>query len=572
MLMSQLYSPTLRETPSEAEIISHKLMLRAGLMRRSAAGMYAFLPLGLRVIRKVEQIIREEMNAIDGQEVLMPIIQPAELWEESGRWKDYGDEMFRLKDRQGRQFCLGPTHEEIVTALVRSEVRSYRQLPLRLYQIQNKYRDERRPRFGLMRGREFIMKDMYSFDRDHETLDQSYWAAYHAYKRIFERCGLEAHPVEADSGAIGGDVTHEFMVLAESGEDLVLFCEACEYAANAERAEGVRVPVQEGEKTAFEPLETVATPGASTIDQISAFLGVEPKDCIKTLIYLADGKPIAALVRGDHELNEIKLKKFLQCVELELADDETIFKVTKARTGFAGPVGLSIPCYADYAIEHIANAVVGANKDDHHTLNVNLDRDFQVTAFTDLKETQPGDPCPRCSGTLQGARGVEVGQVFKLGTKYSDAMSATFLNEDGKETPLVMGCYGIGVGRTVAAVIEKNYDEDGIIWPLSIAPYQVVVVPVSMKDEAQASAAQSLYEELQAEGIEVVLDDRDERPGVKFKDADLIGFPIRVTIGAKSLEQGQMEIIWRRTKEKQSLPIEAIVPTIKNFLRDGDQI
>jgi prolyl-tRNA synthetase len=532
--------------------------------------MYAFLPLGLRVIRKVEQIIREEMNAIDGQEVLMPIIQPGELWEESGRWKDYGDEMFRLKDRQGRQFCLGPTHEEIITALVRSEVRSYRQLPLRLYQIQNKYRDEMRPRFGLMRGREFIMKDMYSFDRDAETLDQSYWAAYHAYKRIFARCGVDAHPVEADSGAIGGDVTHEFMVLAESGEDLVLFCKECEYAANAERAEGVRLPVQSGEKQVLAELKTVATPGASTIDQISAFLGVEQGDCIKTLLYVADGKPIAALVRGDHNLNEIKLRKLLKCTDLDLAPDETIYRVTGAKTGFAGPIGLSIPLYADYAIEHMLNVVVGANKDDHHTINVNLNRDFQVTCFADLKETEPGDPCPRCSSTLEGARGVEVGQVFKLGTKYSDAMGATFLEENGKETPLIMGCYGIGVGRTVAAVIEKNYDEDGIIWPVSIAPYHVIVVPVSMKDQAQAEAAKKLYEELKAEGIEVLLDDRNERPGVKFKDADLIGFPIRVTIGAKSLQNEEMEITMRRTKERKNFPIGEVVPAIKNFLKDGD--
>lgn len=570
MYMSQLYSPTLRETPSEAEIISHKLMLRAGLMRRTAAGVYAFLPLGLRVIRKVEQIIREEMNGIDGQEVLLPIVQPAELWEESGRWKEYGDEMFRLRDRQGRQFCLGPTHEEIITALVRSEIRSYRQLPLRLYQIQNKYRDEMRPRFGLMRGREFIMKDMYSFDRDNESLDESYWAAYHAYKRIFKRCGVDAHPVEADSGAIGGDVTHEFMVLAESGEDLVLFCAKCEYAANAERAEGVREAIKEGEQPDWAEVETVHTPSASTIEQISQFLGVKPEDCIKTLIYLADGKPVAALVRGDHNLNEIKLRKFLKCQELELADEETIFKVTGARVGFAGPVGLDIPLYADYAIEHMRNAVVGANKDDHHRINANLERDFAVREFADLRETQPGDPCPRCSGTLEGARGVEVGQVFKLGTKYSDAMGATFLDENGKETPLIMGCYGIGVGRTVAAVIEKNYDEDGIIWPLSIAPYQVIVVPVSMKDSAQAEAAKKLYEELKASGIEVVLDDRDERPGVKFKDADLIGFPIRVTIGSKSLENGEMEITFRRTKEKTSLPIDEVVPAIKSFLKDGE--
>lgn len=572
MYMSQLYSPTLRETPSEAEIISHKLMLRAGLLRRSAAGVYAFLPLGLRVIRKVEQIIREEMNAIDGQEVLLPIIQPSELWEESGRWSDYGDEMFRLRDRQGRQFCLGPTHEEIITALVRSEVRSYRQLPLRLYQIQNKYRDEMRPRFGLMRGREFIMKDMYSFDRDNEGLDASYWAAYHAYKRIFERCGVDAHPVEADSGAIGGDVTHEFMVLAESGEDLVLFCAECAYAANAERAEGVREPGGTENKAALGALETVPTPGASTIEQISAFLGVQPQDCIKTLLYVADGTPVAALVRGDHNLNEIKLRKLLNCETLDLADDETIFEVTGARVGFAGPVGLTIPLYADYAIEHMQNAVVGANSDDQHCVNANLDRDFQVTAFADLRVTQPGDPCPRCSGTLQGARGIEVGQVFKLGTKYSSAMGATFLEENGAETPLIMGCYGIGVGRTVAAVIEKNYDEDGIIWPLSIAPYQVIVVPVSMKDQAQAEAAQRLYDELMAEGVEVVLDDRNERPGVKFKDADLIGFPIRVTIGSKSLDKGEMEITLRRTKKKISVPLEDIVPTIKGLIKDGETL
>lgn len=569
MLMSQLYSPTLRETPSEAEIISHKLMLRAGLMRRSAAGMYAFLPLGLRVIRKVEQIIRDEMNAIEGQEVLLPIVQPAELWEESGRWGDYGDEMFRLKDRQGRQFCLGPTHEEIITALVRSEVRSYRQLPLRLYQIQNKYRDEMRPRFGLMRGREFIMKDMYSFDRDDEALDQSYWAAYHAYERIFQRCGVEAHPVEADSGAIGGDVTHEFMVLADSGEDLVLFCPSCGYAANAERAEGVP-PAKVGGAPAMKALTKVHTPQASTIEQISAFLGVNPEDCIKTLLYLADGKPVAALIRGDHNLNEIKLRKTLECETLELADDDTILATTGAPVGFAGPVGLSIPLYADYAIQNMADAVVGANEGDHHLIHANLDRDFAVTLFADLRETEPGDPCPRCVGTLEGARGIEVGQVFKLGTKYSRAMGATFLDESGAEKPVIMGCYGIGVGRTVAAVIEKNHDQDGIIWPLAIAPYQVIIVPVSMKDEAQAQAARKLYQELKAAGVEVVLDDRDERPGVKFKDADLIGFPLRVTIGSRCLEQGEMEIVLRRTKEKRNVPISQVLPDIETILKDGE--
>lgn len=570
MLMSQLYSPTLRETPAEAEIISHKLMLRAGLMRRSATGMYTFLPLGLRVLRKVERIIREEMDAIGGQEVLMPIVQPAELWIESGRWNDYGAEMFRVKDRHGRQFCLGPTHEEIITALVRSELRSYRQLPLRLYQIQNKYRDETRPRFGLMRGREFVMKDMYSFDRDEEGLDQSYWAAYHAYERIFQRCGVEARPVEADSGAIGGDVTHEFMVLADAGEDLVLHCPTCAYAANAERAEGVPVPKREIAPGELASLEERFTPEASTIEQISSFLKVRPEDCIKTLIYVADGQPIAALVRGDHNLNEIKLQKTLRCETLELADDEVILKATGAPVGFAGPMGLKLPIYADYAIQNMVNAVVGANKVDCHMVNANLERDFNVKLFADLRETQPGDPCPRCSGTLEGARGIEVGQVFKLGTKYSKAMGATFLQENGQETPFIMGCYGIGVGRTVAAVIEKNYDEDGVVWPLSIAPYHVIVVPVSMKDASQAEAAQKLYKDLQAAGIEVVLDDRDERPGVKFKDADLIGFPIRVTIGPKALEQGQMEIIIRTSKEKTNVPVDKVLPTIMSILKDGE--
>lgn len=569
MLMSQIYSPTLRETPAEAEIVSHQLMLRAGLLRRSATGIYSYLPLGLRVIRKIEQIIREELNAIGSQEVLLPIVQPAELWHETGRWDDYGPEMFKLKDRNGRQFSLGPTHEEIITALIRSEVRSYRQLPLSLYQIQNKYRDEIRPRFGLMRGREFIMKDMYSFHRNEEDLDKTYWDAYHAYERIFSRCGLETRAVEADSGAIGGDVTHEFMVLADAGEDLVLYCDSCSYAANAERAEGV--PVDNGNipENKMNKLAEEATPQASTIDQISEFLNVKSSEIIKTLIYLADGKPIAALVRGDHNINEIKLQKMLRCESLELADDETIFNVTGARVGFAGPVGLKIPIYADYAISTVINAVVGANKDDYHLCNVNLNRDFEVAKFGDLRATEAGDPCPRCSGTLVGARGIEVGQVFKLGTKYSRSLNATFLEENGKETPFVMGCYGIGIGRTAAAVIEKSYDEDGIIWPLSIAPYQVIVVPVSMKDEKQAEAARNIYKELEAAGIEVVLDDRDERPGVKFKDADLIGFPLRITIGSKSLEKGEMELVIRKTKEKLSIPIEDIAQKVLQLIKEA---
>ena len=567
MRMSQLYAPTLREVPSEAEIVSHQLMLRAGLLRRSAAGIYTYLPLGLRVIRKVEAIIREEMNRIEGQELLLPIIQPAELWHETGRWSDYGDEMFRLTDRNNREFCLGPTHEEIITALIRSEVRSYRQLPLRLYQIQNKYRDEMRPRFGLMRGREFIMKDMYSFDRDEEGLDRSYWDAYHAYERIFSRCGVQAKPGEADSGAIGGDMTHEFMVLADSGEDLVLYCPDCDYAANVERAECRPIEVQEKDPNLFRALKEVHTPGASTIDEISDFLNVKPEDCIKTLIYSADDRPVAALIRGDHSLNEIKLQKVLGCETLELADDETIYKLTGAPVGFAGPLDLGIPLYADYAIANMVNAVAGANKEDTHLINVNLERDFTVTKTADLREGEPGDPCPRCDGHLVGARGIEVGQVFKLGTKYSSALNAVFLDEDGKECPIIMGCYGIGVGRTVAAVIEQNHDDDGICWPMSIAPYHVIVVPVSIKDEKQAAVAADIYKKLEEAGVEVVFDDRDERPGVKFKDADLIGFPIRITVGPKSLKQGKLEITIRKTKEQIMLPVEEVVDYVVKLVK-----
>lgn len=567
MLMSQLYSPTLRETPAEAELASHRFMLRAGLLRRSAAGIYSYLPLGLRVIRKVEAIIREEMDSIGGQEVLMPIIQPAELWHETKRWDDYGPEMFRLVDRNNRQFCLGPTHEELVTDLIRSEVRSYRQLPLKLYQIQNKYRDEIRPRFGLMRGREFIMKDMYSFDRDEAGLDKSYWEAYHAYERIFSRCGLETRPVEADSGAIGGDVTHEFMVLADSGEDLVIYCPECDYAANVERAECRHIS-KDNSNVEKLTLEEVATPNASTIQEITEFLGVSAADCIKTLIYLADGKPVAALVRGDHELNEIKLQRLLGCQFLELADQYTIEEVTGAPVGFAGPVGLNIPIIADVHVTEMVNAIAGANKADYHVKNVNLDRDFKVTTTADIRMVEEGDSCPKCGTAMTSARGIEVGQVFKLGTKYSSALKATFLDENGKEQPVIMGCYGIGVGRTVAAIIEQNHDENGISWPISIAPYHVVVVPVSLKDDKQSEAAQQIYKSLQDAGVEVVLDDRDERPGVKFKDADLIGFPIRITIGPKSLEKGNVEVTLRKSGERSELPLEQVTDYVVNLIKD----
>lgn len=568
MLMSQLYAPTLRETPSEAELISHRLMLRAGLIRKSAAGIYSYLPLGLRVIRKVEAIIREEMNSIGGQEVLMPIVQPAELWHATGRWNDYGEEMFRLVDRHNRQFCLGPTHEELITDLVRAEVRSYRQLPLRLYQIQNKYRDEIRPRFGLIRGREFIMKDMYSFDRDEAGLDESYRACYHAYERIFSRCGLKVRPVEADSGAIGGDVTHEFMVLAEAGEDLVLYCPECSYAANVERADSG--PLADAKQSREQrPMEEAATPNTTTIDELTGFLGVQAQDCIKTMIYLADGKPVAALVRGDHELNEIKLQRFLGCSTLELADAHTIEEVTGAPVGFAGPVGLKVPVIADRAVMNMVNAVTGANKADYHLKNVNPNRDFTVSEVADIRKVQAGDPCPKCGAPLASAWGIEVGQVFKLGTKYSAALKATFLDENGKEQPLIMGCYGIGVGRTVAAVIEQHHDEHGILWPMSIAPYHVIVVPVSTKDDQQLQTARQVYEALQAANVEVVLDDRDERPGVKFKDADLIGFPIRITIGPKSLSKGNVEITLRRSGERMEVPVNEVTNHVVDIIKKG---
>ncbi len=557
MLMSQLYAPTLREVPAEAELISHQLMLRSGMIRKSTAGVYTYLPLGLRVLHRVMDIVREEMNRADGQEIMLPIIQPAELWHETGRWEDYGAEMFKLRDRHERLFCLGPTHEEIITALIRSEVRSYRQLPLRLYQIQNKYRDEIRPRFGVMRGREFIMKDLYSFDKDEEQLQESYTAMYEAYERIFARCGLDTRPVEADSGTIGGDMTHEFMVLAESGEAQVVYCDSCSYAANVEKAE-VRLPEVEGEDAAetMQAMARVDTPGVTTIEQLESFLGSKADRFVKTMLYMADEKPVAALVRGDHTLNEVKLQKHLGCTTLALADSTTIEKVTGAPVGFAGPVGLSLPIVADCAVPVVRNAVVGGNERDLHLTGVNFERDYNVDTVGDLRQAEAGDGCPRCSGTLVEAYGIEVGQVFKLGTKYSEPLNAAYLDESGRERLLLMGCYGIGVSRTVAAIIEQNHDEDGICWPVSVAPYQAVVIPINPKDETQRDAAEAIYRSLSAESVSVVLDDRNERPGVKFKDADLIGFPLRIVIGPKTLANGQVEIGIRKTKEKYTVPVD----------------
>jgi prolyl-tRNA synthetase len=547
MRVSQILIPTLREVPAEAEIVSHQLMFRAGFIRKAAAGIYTHLPLSTRVLQKINRIIREEMDAKGGQEVMLPIIQPAELWKETGRWSVYGDEMFRLKDRHQREFCLGPTHEEIVTDLVRGEVRSYKQLPLLLYQIQNKYRDERRPRFGLMRGREFIMKDLYSFDRDQDGCRESYQKMYDAYTRVFSRCGLTFRPVEADAGAIGGSGgTHEFMVLAESGEAAVVYCPKCDYAANVEKAECKPEAVVTDEEITSN--ELVATPGAKTIEEVCKFLNINSNRLIKTLVYRADDKLVVALVRGDRELNEIKLLNLLgEVVSLDMASAGDVKELCGSETGYVGPVGLKdVEIIADTEVALLVNAVCGANQDGYHLTGVNPDRDFEIHRVADLRMIEPGEPCPKCGVSLVSARGIEVGQVFNLGTKYSEKLRATFLDENGKEQVMVMGCYGIGVTRTMAATIEQHNDQDGIKWPMAIAPFQVIVVPVNVKDEAVVQTAESLYKELNDLGVEVIIDDRNERPGVKFKDADLVGYPIRVTVGSKTLQEGNVEVKFRR--------------------------
>ncbi|HBY05018.1 MAG TPA: proline--tRNA ligase [Desulfotomaculum sp.] len=566
MRVSQLLLPTLREAPAEAEIISHQLLLRAGFIRKSAAGVYTLLPLGLKVIKKIEAIVREEMNREGAQEIIMPIIQPSEIWQESGRWDVYGPELFRLKDRHGRVFCLGPTHEEIITDLVRNEVKSYRQLPLLLYQIQNKYRDERRPRFGLIRGREFIMKDLYSFDRDEAGMEVSYQKMFNAYTRIFERCGLYFRPVEADSGAIGGSDTHEFMVLAETGEALLVFCSQndCGYAANVERAAS---PVKK--RVDFEEpglLAEVATPGKRTVEEVTLFLGVEPQKLIKTLLYETEAGYVAALVRGDRIINQVKIQKALGVLRCDLADAEAVERLSGAKVGFAGPVGLKgLRLVADLEVVGMANAVSGANKDDAHFINVNPERDFNPDQIADLRQVQSGDPCPICGSALEEARGIEVGQVFKLGYKYSKALGANYLDEKGNSIPICMGTYGIGVTRTMAASVEQNHDQNGIIWPVSIAPYQALVVPVNTRESGQFELAERVYELLLSAGMEAVLDDRPERAGVKFKDADLIGYPLRLIIGKQAVESGNIEVFQRKSGLVVTVPLEQVVGYVKEY-------
>jgi len=554
MRYSQYLLPTTKESPADAEVISHQLMLRTGMIRKTSAGIYTYMPFGLRAIRKVEQIIREEMNRAGAIELHMPMVTPSELWQESGRWEQYGKELLRFNDRKDNAFCLGPTHEEVITDIVRREIRSYRQVPINLYQIQTKFRDEIRPRFGLMRGREFIMKDAYSFDLDDAAADASYDKMYQAYRRIFTRLGLKFRAVEADTGNIGGSASHEFMVLAESGEDAIVSCNSCEYAANVEKAE-LRDP-QSVTPPATQTLQEVATPGKKSILDVAAFLKCAPQQMIKTLIVTTEkGEHLAVLLRGDHELNEIKLSRYLGCNELALADEETVQKLTGAPVGFAGPIGLKLRLIADRAVRGIADGVTGANRADLHYTGVNLGRDFTLTEFADLREAVAGDPCPRCAGALEVWRGIEVGHVFKLGTKYSEALCARVLDADGKERTLVMGCYGIGVSRSVAAAIEQNYDANGIIWPLPIAPFQVLICVLNPKDDAVREAAETLYAELLAQNIEVLLDDRDERPGSKFADADLIGIPLRITVGGRGLKDGVVELQARAGGERELLQL-----------------
>ena len=602
------FIPTLKEVPSDAEVTSHRLLVRAGMIRQVSRGVYDFLPLALRTLRKIEGIVREEMNRAGAQELLMPVTSPAELWQDSGRWEIYGKELLRFKDRHGRDFCLAPTHEEVITDLVRRDVRSYRELPMNLYQIQTKFRDEVRPRFGLMRGREFIMKDAYSFHLDREDAEREYRNMYDTYRRIFTRCGLEFRAVEADSGAIGGSLSHEFQVLAESGEDALAACGSCDYAANVQKAES-RHTAPEGGGDADAPPETVPTPDLKTVPEVAEFLKVPPERFIKTMIYkiIPSERFIAVLVRGDHEVNETKLlnligdptdkanvaarlkdedytfllgygpqpehtslDKLLAVHAVELADEEDIRKATGAPPGFLGPVNLPLEVWADHAVRGMTGAVTGANQPDAHTIHVNQSRDFTPARFADLRLVKAGDPCPRCeAGVIEEYRGIEVGHVFYLGRKYSEAMGATVLDSEGHERFMEMGCYGIGVTRLMAAAIEQNNDANGIIWPASIAPFSVELLPLNYKEEAVREVTDHIYQGLSDAGHEVLLDDRDERPGVKFKDADLVGIPLRVTIGARGLAKGIVELRWRADGATSEVPVDEAVARIGAALGNG---
>lgn len=563
MRFSKVFYFPIKEDPKDAEIISHKLMIRASFIMRVSSGIYTWLPLGLKSIRKIENIIREEMNKRGAQEVVMPIVQPKELWVESRRWEKYGKELLRFKDRNEREFCLAPTHEELVTDIVRRQIRSYRDMPLILYQIHTKFRDEIRPRFGIIRAREFVMKDAYSFDCTEEESEKSYMAMYDAYSTIFKRCGLKFKVVEAATGQIGGSFSHEFMVLADTGEDLIFFCENCNYSASLEKAEiGKRKSEISSKKGLY---QKVLTPKKRTVEEVASYLGVPEKKIVKTILYDSENGPLGVLVRGDSEVNETKLKNLLNLESINMLSSEDIEKLTGGPVGFTGPLGLNIPLFADQKVAQMEDFVVGGNEKDTHIVGVNVG-DLKIEGFFDLVYAKSGDPCPRCDGILSSKRGIEVGHIFKLGTKYSEAMGAKFLDKNGKERPIIMGCYGIGVGRVLASAIEQSYDENGMILPLSIAPFEVMVLPVNVADSMSMESAEAIYRELLEEGVDVIIDDRDERPGVKFKDCDLIGIPIRVTIGEKNLKSGYVEIKLRNSKENELVRKEEVVRRVSEYV------
>lgn len=573
MLASKLYSPTLRELPSDAVVMSHKYMLKAGMMRKIANGTYAYLPLAFRSIQKIENIIRTEINKTGAQEILMPIIQPAEIWQATGRWNVYGEEMFKLKDRHGRDYCLAPTHEEMVTTLIQMDTNSYKKLPVSVYQIQNKYRDEKRPRFGLMRSREFIMKDGYTFDADEEGMNKQYELMYDAYTRIFTRCGLKFRPVIADSGAIGGNASHEFEVLADSGEADIVYCKDCDFAANIE---AVKPNTLTSDVKNDKEKEIVQTPGQHTIEKVCNYLHLPVKSSVKAVVYKLDDTVVLAMVRGDHEVNEVRLQSIYNAINVDMASDEDL-KACGLTAGYISPIGLKtsehFDIICDASVMEMQDACCGANVKDEHYIHVNPARDFGNVKVDTIRQIDAGDVCPHCGGKIVLTKGIEVGQVFKLGTKYSEKLDATFLDNNGKSRPMFMGCYGIGVTRTVAASIEQNHDENGIIWPVAIAPYEVVIVPANNKSEDVMKAAEGLYNALESSQDEIVFDDRAERAGIKFKDADLIGYPLRVTVGKKWQESGCVEIKLRRTGEVFEVPYENCAEKVEellNYLRENN--
>ncbi|MCZ6541918.1 MAG: proline--tRNA ligase [Nitrospinae bacterium] len=568
MYYSKLFIPTLKQSPADAEVVSHQLMVRAGMIRQLAAGIYSILPLGLRVLKKVEQIIREEMNRIGGQEMFLPSIQPAELWQESGRWGLYGKELLRLKDRHDREFCYGPTHEEVITDIIRHEVKSYRQLPLLLYQFQTKFRDEVRPRFGVMRGREFTMKDAYSFHADEASVQEMYEHMKQAYSNTFRRCGLEFKIVEADSGTIGGGFSHEFMVLADSGEDAVAFCDTCDYASNIEKAPS-RTPGPVTPPKKLDPLKKIPTPGKKSVEDVTQFLKVPPQQIVKTIVLENENGLVAGLVRGDRQLNPVKLKNLIGCDWLNPAAESLIVSKTGVPCGFIGPVELDMKVYADHEVTVMHNFVTGANSPDAHYTGVQFERDLNVAQVGDLHEVREGDPCPKCEGgRYQVKRGIEVGHIFILGTKYSSVMKAHYLDDQGRQNPMIMGCYGIGVGRTAAAAIEQNHDDKGIVWPVPLAPFQVVVIPVKFNEDRQRRASEDTYRVLGDLGIETLLDDRPERLGVKFKDAELLGIPLQIVIGPKHLDAGKIELKSRKMGTSELIDFPAGLQIIPEKLQN----